>query len=93
MSISQLSQRAGRWSVRHRRRAIVAWLVFTVLAVGLGGAAGLHTIGLNDKGTGESGRADRVLNQAGFSQPARERVSSRAHPRPSASPRRTSPSA
>ena len=74
MSISTLSQRAGRWSVRHRRRAILGWLAFTILAVGLGGTVGLQTVGINEKGSGESGRADRVLNDAGFSQPARERV-------------------
>lgn len=74
MFITQLSQRAGRWSVRHRRRAILAWLAFTVLAVGLGSAAGMQTVGVNEKNSGEARQADRVLADAGFSQPARERV-------------------
>jgi uncharacterized membrane protein YdfJ with MMPL/SSD domain len=74
MSLKDVAARAGRWSVRQRRRAVVGWLVFVVLAVGAGSAIGLQTLGLTEKGTGESGRADRVLNDAGFSQPARERV-------------------
>jgi RND superfamily putative drug exporter len=69
-----IAARAARWSVANRRKALLGWLAFVILAAGVGGAAGLNTLSLNELGTGESGRADKTLNAAGFSQPARERV-------------------
>ncbi len=53
---------AGRWSAQHRRRAIVGWLVFVVLAVGIGGALGTQTLQSHVLGTGESGHADAALH-------------------------------
>jgi RND superfamily putative drug exporter len=69
-----LAARAGRWSVHHRRRAILGWLAFVVLAVAIGTAAGTRQLGLAESNVGEAGRADAILRDAGFSQPARERV-------------------
>ena len=39
-----LAARAGRWSAQHRRKAILGWLVFVVLAVAVGGALGTKTL-------------------------------------------------
>ena len=71
---TNIASRAGRWSARHRRRAIVGWLVFVVLAVGIGGALGTETLGSHEKGTGESGRADRALYDAGLRDAATETI-------------------
>jgi putative drug exporter of the RND superfamily len=73
-SPNNVAARAGRWSVRHRRRALISWLVFVVLATMVGGSLGLKTLGMTEWGIGESGRADDALNHAGFAQPAHERV-------------------
>ena len=39
MSSTNLAARAGAWSAAHRRRAIIGWLVFVVLAAAIGGVA------------------------------------------------------
>ncbi|HEX8207272.1 MAG TPA: MMPL family transporter, partial [Solirubrobacteraceae bacterium] len=74
MPTSNIASRAGRWSARHRRKAIVGWLLFVVLAVGIGGAVGTQTLGSYEKGTGESGRADTVLHDAGIDDAATETI-------------------
>jgi RND superfamily putative drug exporter len=74
MPPANIASRAGRWSAQHRRAAIVGWLVFVVLAVGIGGAIGTQTLGTHEKGTGESGRADRALHDAGLRDAATETI-------------------
>jgi uncharacterized membrane protein YdfJ with MMPL/SSD domain len=59
-----LAARAGRWSATHRRTAILGWIAFVVVAVVLGGAIGTKQLDDIDAGTGESNRADRVLDAA-----------------------------
>jgi RND superfamily putative drug exporter len=63
----------GRWSASHWKTATFGWLAFVVVAFGLGGMVGTRNIDQNTAGPGESGRMDRIL-QAGFKQPAGERV-------------------
>ncbi len=58
-----LAARAGRWSAQHRKKAILGWLAFVVLAVVIGGAVGTKTLSDSDYGTGESGRADKVVSE------------------------------
>jgi len=53
-----LAARAGRWSAQHRKKAILGWLVFVILAVFVGGSVGTNTLSNDDNGSGESGRAD-----------------------------------
>jgi RND superfamily putative drug exporter len=67
-----LAARMGRWSADHWKTATFGWLVFVVLAFGLGGLAGTRTID-DTTGPGESGRMDKIL-EAGFKQPAAENV-------------------
>ncbi|HEX8084290.1 MAG TPA: MMPL family transporter [Solirubrobacteraceae bacterium] len=74
MPSTNIAARAGRWSAQHRRRAIVGWLVFVVLAVGIGGAVGTNTLTAHEKGTGESGRADQALHDAGLRDAATETI-------------------
>ena len=68
-----LSARAGRWSASHRKTAILGWLAFVIAAVVLGGAAGINYQREEDLGTGESGRADKII-AAGFADRADEQV-------------------
>jgi uncharacterized membrane protein YdfJ with MMPL/SSD domain len=70
---SNLAARAGNWSARHRRAAILGWLAFVVAAIVLGGAIGTKHIPQDNNGTGESGRAQQVLHDQ-FPQPANEQV-------------------
>jgi uncharacterized membrane protein YdfJ with MMPL/SSD domain len=56
-----IAARAGRWSAQHRRKAILGWLAFVILAVFIGGSVGTQTLDQSDNGTGESGRADKVV--------------------------------
>jgi uncharacterized membrane protein YdfJ with MMPL/SSD domain len=58
---NNLAARAGRWSAQHRKKAILGWLAFVILAVFIGGSVGTKTLDQSDNGTGESGRADKVV--------------------------------
>jgi uncharacterized membrane protein YdfJ with MMPL/SSD domain len=57
-----IAARAGRWSAQHRKKAIVGWLVFVILAVFVGGSVGTQTLSDDDFEIGESGRADSVVS-------------------------------
>ena len=59
MSRWNLAARAGAWSARHRKRAILGWLAFVVVAAFAGGAIGTKID--NNEGNGESGRVDTFL--------------------------------
>src|SRR3954464_15932452 len=65
-------QRAGavvsiaRWSATHRWTVVALWLVGVVLTVVLGSVTGTRTLTGAQSGSGESGRADVVLDDAGF---------------------------
>jgi uncharacterized membrane protein YdfJ with MMPL/SSD domain len=61
-SDKNIAARAGRWSAQHRRKAIVGWLVFVILAVFAGGSVGTNTLGDDDYEIGESGRAESVVS-------------------------------
>ena len=74
MKTADIASRAGRWSARHRRQAIVGWLVFVVLAVGIGGAIGTEQLRTHEKGAGESGRADVALHDSGLRDAATETI-------------------
>jgi uncharacterized membrane protein YdfJ with MMPL/SSD domain len=56
-----LAARAGRWSAHHRKKAIIGWLAFVLVAVFIGGSVGTKTLGDSDFGIGESGRADDAI--------------------------------
>ena len=73
MQQRNLAARAGRWSARHRKKAIFGWLAFVVVSVVLGGALGMKEIASEDLGDGESKRADQTLAD-GFPDRASEEV-------------------
>ena len=65
--------RAGRWSARHRKAAVLGWIAFVLIAFAVGNVAvGTSTSG-DEHGPGESGRAERILDRA-FPDHARESV-------------------
>ena len=66
--------RAGGWSARHWKRATFGWLAFVALMVFVGGWVGTRSISEADMASGEAGRAQRILANAGFNTPASESV-------------------
>ncbi|MGC5362397.1 MMPL family transporter [Streptomyces sp. DT24] len=69
-----LAARIGVWSAHHRKTAILGWLLFVVLATGIGGAAGTVDAAESENGAGDSVRAARILDDAGIDRPAGEMV-------------------
>jgi RND superfamily putative drug exporter len=69
-----LAARLGGWSAGHRKTAIFGWLLFVVAAVLIGGMVGQKHLGDGEEGTGDSGRAERIIADAGIKSPASEMV-------------------
>jgi uncharacterized membrane protein YdfJ with MMPL/SSD domain len=63
---NNLAARAGRWSARHWKTATFGWLAFVAVAAVLGSIVG--TKELSDSGgmNGDSARAQRIIDGAGF---------------------------
>lgn len=66
--------RVARWSAAHPWAAIGLWVVFVVLCLVLGGAAGTNKIGDEESGVGESGRAGRIAASGHFPDKPEESV-------------------
>jgi uncharacterized membrane protein YdfJ with MMPL/SSD domain len=58
--------RAGRWSARHWKTATFGWLAIVALVTVLGALAGTNEISDADSMSGESARAQRIIDGAGF---------------------------
>src|SRR5689334_2887727 len=52
---NNLAARVGRWSIRHRKAAIIGWFVFVLVAFFIGGGMGMKQKDPADQGVGESG--------------------------------------
>ncbi|GAB3830955.1 MMPL family transporter [Dactylosporangium cerinum] len=65
-NVKGIAARIAVWSARHRALAIIGWLAFVIGVTVLSGQAGMVEAGSGDFGNGESGRADRIVEQAGF---------------------------
>jgi RND superfamily putative drug exporter len=61
-----LAARVAHWSANHRKTAIWGWLGFVVLAVLVGGAVAQDKIHGAEQFTGEAGRAEQTLQDAGM---------------------------
>ena len=59
-----VAARMGRWSAQHRKTAIWGWLAFVIIAFMVGGAVGTQTLDNAELGVGESGSADRTVDDA-----------------------------
>ncbi|MFD8392013.1 MMPL family transporter [Streptomyces sp. NPDC059680] len=69
-----LAARAGGWSARHRWAAVGIWVLFVVLAMGLGSAAGRVDVDENNQLKGETHTAAQIIDDAGIKEPAGETV-------------------
>ncbi len=56
--------RAGRWSAHHAKTALGLWVAFVLVAVFVGQGVGLVKTDDRSGGPGDSGRADRILQDA-----------------------------
>ncbi|HEX7290104.1 MAG TPA: MMPL family transporter [Conexibacter sp.] len=64
MPSKNFAARAGRWSARHRKAAVLGWVAFVLIAFAVGNmVVGTNSSG-DDSGPGESGRAERILDRA-----------------------------
>src|SRR5262249_40297951 len=66
--------RAAQWSAAHWKTATFGWLAFVVVAVVIGTAVGSVKLTDAEQSTGEASRAQKMLADAGFTQPAAESV-------------------
>ncbi|MHB9858230.1 MMPL family transporter [Streptomyces sp. YIM S03343] len=69
-----LAARAGGWSARHRWAAVGIWVLFVVLAMGLGSAAGRVDVKESGQLKGEIHTAGQIIEDAGIKAPASESV-------------------
>ncbi|MEV0469436.1 MMPL family transporter [Streptomyces prunicolor] len=69
-----LAARAGGWSARHRWAAVGIWMLFVVLAMGIGSAAGRVDVDESDQLKGETHTAATIIDDAGIKEPAGETV-------------------
>ena len=72
--LTTIPLRAARWSALHPWRAILGWLAFVVVAVGLAVAVPVQETTDADYRLGESGRADAMVHDAGLEAPTSELV-------------------
>src|SRR3954453_1688686 len=69
-----LAARVGRWSVQHRRKAILGWLAFVFVSLAVGfNLVPQKEIDQNAGMPGESGQAAKAMNDA-FPKKAGEQV-------------------
>ncbi|WP_327656805.1 MMPL family transporter [Streptomyces sp. NBC_00483] len=69
-----VAARAGGWSARHRWAAVGIWVLFVVVAMGLGSVAGRVDVSEDDQLKGETSQAARIIDDAGVDEPAGETV-------------------
>ena len=69
-----IAARAGRWSARHKKTAILGWLAFVIVALMAGNMAGTKEPTDADAYDGESRAAAKLVEDAGFSEAAGEMV-------------------
>jgi uncharacterized membrane protein YdfJ with MMPL/SSD domain len=69
-----VAARMGSWSARHRKKAIIGWLLLVVGAMLIGSSAGTKQITNAEGSNGQTAKAERVLAAAGFTHSASENV-------------------
>jgi uncharacterized membrane protein YdfJ with MMPL/SSD domain len=74
MQSRNFAARAGRWSAQHRKKAILGWFAFVILATVIGGMVGTKTLADEDTGNGESKRGDQIVEAAGFPEQTGETI-------------------
>jgi putative drug exporter of the RND superfamily len=71
---TNLAGRVGRWSARHWKTATFGWLAIVAIVTIVGALAGTKEISDAEGMSGESARAQRILDGAGFREVAMEAV-------------------
>ena len=69
-----IAAEVGGWSVRHRRIAILGWLVFVAVAMTIGSISGQRHMTADEYAKGDSARAIRILDDAGLKPAAAEMI-------------------
>ncbi len=69
-----IAARAGGWSAQHRWAAVGIWVLFVLLAMVAGSAAGRVELKDSDQLKGETTQASRITEEAGVEEPAGESV-------------------
>ncbi|WP_461058020.1 MMPL family transporter [Streptomyces pseudoechinosporeus] len=72
--MNSFTVRMARWSALHPWRAIIGWLVFVVLCLGIGSAAGLNSAKTADYRVGEAGRAEAMAAEGQLERRSTEQV-------------------
>jgi RND superfamily putative drug exporter len=65
-NVKGIAARAAVWSARHRTLAIVGWIVFVIAVTVVSGQVGTRQATSADQGHGDSGRAEKIIEGAGF---------------------------
>jgi putative drug exporter of the RND superfamily len=68
-----IAERLGRWSSEHRAKAILLWVALLLFAV-VAASVGSKMLSASGESTGDSAKAERMLERSGFQQPAAEQV-------------------
>jgi uncharacterized membrane protein YdfJ with MMPL/SSD domain len=71
---TNLAGRMGAWSARHRRIAVLGWLGFVIAAVLIGQAAHMKMLTGANSQTGESARAQQIIDSTGLPSTSHETV-------------------
>jgi RND superfamily putative drug exporter len=64
----------ARWSTRHKAKALIGWFLFVAVVFVGGQLAGTRLLEGAETGTGESGKADKIVEQAGYPATPTERI-------------------
>ncbi|WP_151481518.1 MMPL family transporter [Streptomyces albicerus] len=72
--MNSFTVRAARWSALHPWRAIIGWLVFVVLCLGIGSAVGINSAKTADYRVGEAGRAETIADEGQLERRSTEQV-------------------
>lgn len=72
--MKSISVSMARWSARHPWRAIVGWLAFVVLCLGVGSAVGMNSAKTADYRVGEAGRAEALAAEGHLERRPTEQV-------------------
>src|SRR6476659_382226 len=59
-----VAARVGYWSARHKKSVLLGWILFVILSVVGGGMISSNNLTEADKFSGESGRAEKTLEQS-----------------------------
>ncbi|MGW2635439.1 MMPL family transporter [Streptomyces sp. NPDC001348] len=72
--MKSLTVRIACWSARHPWKAVVGWVLFVALCLGVGGAVGTHQATTADYRVGEAGRAEAMAAEGHLERLSTEQV-------------------